>query len=131
MLNALLGAISSDLAIDLGTANTLVYVKGKGIVLSEPSVVAVRTDNRYKNRVYAVGADAKRMLGRTPGNIVAIRPLKDGVIADFEVAEAMGVDCVLLTSGHQSRKRLEECGVKLFDSVGDVAEWLTNLSCHE
>ena len=89
MLNALLGAISNDLAIDLGTANTLVYVKGKGIVLSEPSVVAVRTDNRYKNRVFAVGAEAKRMLGRTPGNIVAIRPLKDGVIADFEVAEAM------------------------------------------
>jgi rod shape-determining protein MreB len=89
VLNALLGAISSDLAIDLGTANTLVYVKGKGIVLSEPSVVAVRTDNRYKNRVLSVGAEAKRMLGRTPGNIVAIRPLKDGVIADFEVAEAM------------------------------------------
>jgi rod shape-determining protein MreB len=66
-----------------------VYVKGKGIVLSEPSVVAVRTDNRQKNRVLAVGAEAKRMLGRTPGNIVAIRPMKDGVIADFEVTEAM------------------------------------------
>lgn len=89
MLNALLGRISNDLAIDLGTANTLVYVKGKGIVLSEPSVVAVRTDNRSKNRVLAVGAEAKRMLGRTPGNIVAIRPMKDGVIADFEVTEAM------------------------------------------
>lgn len=89
MLNALLGKISNDLAIDLGTANTLVYVKGKGIVLSEPSVVAVRTDNRQKNRVLAVGAEAKRMLGRTPGNIVAIRPMKDGVIADFEVTEAM------------------------------------------
>lgn len=89
MLNALLGKISNDLAIDLGTANTLVYVKGKGIVLSEPSVVAVRTDNRRKNRVLAVGAEAKRMLGRTPGNIVAIRPMKDGVIADFEVTEAM------------------------------------------
>lgn len=89
MLNALLGKISNDLAIDLGTANTLVYVKGKGIVLSEPSVVAVRTDNRSKNRVLAVGAEAKRMLGRTPGNIVAIRPMKDGVIADFEVTEAM------------------------------------------
>ncbi len=89
MLNALLGKISNDLAIDLGTANTLVYVKGKGIVLSEPSVVAVRTDNRAKNKVLAVGAEAKRMLGRTPGNIVAIRPMKDGVIADFEVTEAM------------------------------------------
>ncbi|MBN1842312.1 MAG: rod shape-determining protein [Deltaproteobacteria bacterium] len=89
MLNALLGRISNDLAIDLGTANTLVYVKGKGIVLSEPSVVAVRTDNKRKNKVLAVGAEAKRMLGRTPGNIVAIRPMKDGVIADFEVTEAM------------------------------------------
>ncbi len=89
MLNALLGRFSNDLAIDLGTANTLVYVKGKGIVLSEPSVVAVRTDNRSKNRILAVGAEAKRMLGRTPGNIVAIRPIKDGVIADFEVTEAM------------------------------------------
>jgi rod shape-determining protein MreB len=85
----LLGKISNDLAIDLGTANTLVYVKGKGIVLSEPSVVAVRTDNIRKNRVLAVGAEAKRMLGRTPGNIVAIRPMKDGVIADFEVTKTM------------------------------------------
>lgn len=84
-----LGAFSSDLAIDLGTANTLVYVKGRGIVLMEPSVVAVRTDNRVKNRVLAVGTEAKNMLGRTPGNIVAIRPLRDGVIADFEVTEAM------------------------------------------
>lgn len=89
MFDRLLGKFSNDLAIDLGTANTLVYVKGKGIVLSEPSVVAVRTDNRRKNRVLAVGAEAKRMLGRTPGNIVAIRPMKDGVIADFEVTEAM------------------------------------------
>ncbi|NVM57274.1 MAG: rod shape-determining protein [Desulfobacterales bacterium] len=89
MLNILLGKISDDLAIDLGTANTLVYVRGKGIVLCEPSVVAVRTDNKQKSRVLAVGAEAKRMLGRTPGNIVAIRPMKDGVIADFEVTEAM------------------------------------------
>ncbi len=88
-LNGFLGFFSSDLAIDLGTANTLVYVKGKGIVLSEPSVVAVRTDNRSKNRVLAVGLEAKNMLGRTPGNIVAIRPMRDGVIADFEVTEAM------------------------------------------
>ena len=89
MLNILLGKFSDDLAIDLGTANTLVYVRGKGIVLCEPSVVAVRTDNKQKSRVLAVGAEAKRMLGRTPGNIVAIRPMKDGVIADFEVTEAM------------------------------------------
>jgi rod shape-determining protein MreB len=87
-LGSLLGRFSSDLAIDLGTANTLVYVKGKGIVLREPSVVAVRKDARA-NRVVAVGKDAKMMLGRTPGNIVAIRPMKDGVIADFEVTEAM------------------------------------------
>ncbi len=88
-LNGILGLFSNDLAIDLGTANTLVYVKGKGIVLSEPSVVAVRTDNRLKNRVLAVGLEAKNMLGRTPGHIVAIRPMRDGVIADFEVTEAM------------------------------------------
>lgn len=88
-LDSVLGIFSSDLAIDLGTANTLVYVKGKGIVLSEPSVVAVRTDNRMKNKVLAVGLEAKKMLGRTPGNIVAIRPMRDGVIADFEVTEAM------------------------------------------
>ncbi|RKX60513.1 MAG: rod shape-determining protein [Thermodesulfobacteriota bacterium] len=87
-LGTLLGRFSSDLAIDLGTANTLVYVKGKGIVLREPSVVAVRKDVKA-NRVVAVGKDAKMMLGRTPGNIVAIRPMKDGVIADFEVTEAM------------------------------------------
>jgi len=87
--DSILGIFSNDLAIDLGTANTLVYVKGKGIVLSEPSVVAVRTDNRSKNRVLAVGMEAKNMLGRTPGNIVAIRPMRDGVIADFEVTEAM------------------------------------------
>jgi rod shape-determining protein MreB len=87
--DGILGFFSSDLAIDLGTANTLVYVKGKGIVLMEPSVVAVSVDHRSKNRVLAVGADAKSMLGRTPGNIVAIRPMRDGVIADFEVTEAM------------------------------------------
>ncbi len=87
--DSVLGAFSNDLAIDLGTANTLVYVKGKGIVLSEPSVVAVRTDDRLNNRVLAVGLEAKNMLGRTPGNIVAIRPMRDGVIADFEVTEAM------------------------------------------
>ncbi|WP_449243153.1 rod shape-determining protein MreB, partial [Desulfovibrio sp.] len=89
LLNKVLGAFSTDLAIDLGTANTLVYVKGKGVLLSEPSVVAVKKDSRGGKTVLAVGAEAKRMLGRTPGNIVAIRPMKDGVIADFEVTEAM------------------------------------------
>ena len=88
-LNFLFGWLSNDLAIDLGTANTVLYVKGKGIVLREPSVVAVRKDSRGGSRVLAVGKEAKEMLGRTPGNIVAIRPMKDGVIADFEVTEAM------------------------------------------
>jgi rod shape-determining protein MreB len=84
-----LGWFSNDLAIDLGTANTLVYAKGKGIVVSEPSVVAVVKDGRGPDKVRAVGREAKEMLGRTPGTIVAIRPMKDGVIADFEVTEAM------------------------------------------
>jgi rod shape-determining protein MreB len=88
-LDPLLGLFSNDLAIDLGTANTLVYVKGKGIVLSEPSVVAVRKEPKTGNKVLAVGKEAKMMLGRTPGNIVAVRPMKDGVIADFEITEAM------------------------------------------
>ncbi len=88
VFGALFGWLSNDLAIDLGTANTLVYVKGKGIVLREPSVVAVKKDSRSA-RVLAVGKEAKMMLGKTPGNIVAIRPMKDGVIADFEVTEAM------------------------------------------
>jgi rod shape-determining protein MreB and related proteins len=89
LLDPILGLFSNDLAIDLGTANTLVYVKGRGIVLSEPSVVAVRKDAKGVNKVLAVGKEAKMMLGRTPGNIVAIRPMKDGVIADFEITEAM------------------------------------------
>jgi rod shape-determining protein MreB len=89
LLNRILGWFSSDLAIDLGTANTLVYAKGKGIVVSEPSVVAVTKDGRGPDKVRAVGREAKEMLGRTPGNIVAIRPMKDGVIADFEITEAM------------------------------------------
>ncbi len=88
MLGGLFGVFSNDMAIDLGTANTLVYVKGKGIVLNEPSVVAYQTVNGKKD-VKAVGEDAKLMLGRTPGSIQAIRPMRDGVIADFEVAEAM------------------------------------------
>jgi rod shape-determining protein MreB len=89
IFNAVLGLFSNDLAIDLGTANSLVWMKGKGIVLNEPSVVAIQTDHRAKNRILAVGLEAKNMLGRTPGNIVAIRPMGDGVIADFEVTEAM------------------------------------------
>jgi len=88
MFSNLLGMMSADMAIDLGTANTLVYVKGRGIVLNEPSVVAI-TEVRGKNCVLAVGNEAKMMLGRTPGNIRAIRPLRDGVIADFEIAEDM------------------------------------------
>lgn len=88
-LSGILGVFSNDLAIDLGTANTLVYAKGRGIVLSEPSVVAIRTDKTAKNRILAVGLEAKNMLGRTPGHIAAIRPMRDGVIADFEVTEAM------------------------------------------
>ncbi len=88
MISKLFGLLSADMAIDLGTANTLVYVKGRGIVLNEPSVVAITT-RKGKKMVQAVGEEAKMMLGRTPGNIEAIRPLRDGVIADFEVAEEM------------------------------------------
>ena len=85
----LYGLFSNDLAIDLGTATTLIYVRGKGIVSCEPSVVAVQRDARGEKSVLAVGREAKEMLGRTPGNIQAIRPLRDGVIADFEITEAM------------------------------------------
>ena len=88
MFKKLRGMFSSDLSIDLGTANTLIYVRERGIVLNEPSVVAIRTHGNQKS-VVAVGTDAKRMLGRTPGNIAAIRPMKDGVIADFSVCEKM------------------------------------------
>ena len=86
VLNRLFGLISNDLAVDLGTANTLVYVRGKGVVLKEPSVVAIHKDTQ---QIVAVGGEAKRMLGRTPGSIEAIRPMKDGVIANFEVTEMM------------------------------------------
>ncbi|HOV90532.1 MAG TPA: rod shape-determining protein [Syntrophorhabdaceae bacterium] len=89
MFESLFGIMSKDLAIDLGTANTLVYVKGRGIVSNEPSVVAVHRDSKGAKKVIAVGEEAKKMLGKTPGNITAIRPLKDGVIADFEITEAM------------------------------------------
>src|SRR5918992_3644894 len=105
MLDALFGVFSNDLAIDLGTANTLIYVKNQGIVCNEPSVVAVQQRNeRVGKRVLAVGAEAKRMLGRTPGNIVAIRPLKDGVIADFEITEAMLK--YFIQKVHNHRRRL-------------------------
>ena len=89
ILDRMFSMFSNDLAIDLGTANTLIFVKGRGIVACEPSVVAVQRDSRGGKRVLAVGKDAKEMLGKTPGNIVAIRPMRDGVIADFEVTEAM------------------------------------------
>src|SRR5258708_242204 len=91
MFKGLRGLFSNDLSIDLGTANTLIYVRGQGIVLSEPSVVAIRQDRGPggPRSVAAVGSDAKKMLGRTPGNIVTIRPLKDGVIADFSMTEEM------------------------------------------
>jgi rod shape-determining protein MreB len=89
VLDWLHGVVSRDLAIDLGTANTLIYIRGTGIVSNEPSVVAVQQDARGGRRVLAVGKEAKAMLGRTPGNIVAIRPMKDGVIADFEITSAM------------------------------------------
>ena len=88
MFSKIMGMMSADMAIDLGTANTLVYVHGQGIVLNEPSVVAISINEGHK-RVRAVGEEAKQMLGRTPGNMTAIRPLRDGVIADFDVAEEM------------------------------------------
>ncbi len=89
MFGRLFGMFSNDLSIDLGTANTLVYVRNQGIILDEPSVVAIREEGRGNKSIAAVGAEAKRMLGRTPGNITAIRPLKDGVIADFNITEKM------------------------------------------
>ncbi|RPH53447.1 MAG: rod shape-determining protein, partial [Lysobacterales bacterium] len=90
MFKNLRGYFSNDLSIDLGTANTLIYVRGKGIVLNEPSVVAIRTEpGRAGKKIEAVGQEAKNMLGRTPGHITAIRPMKDGVIADFTVTEQM------------------------------------------
>ena len=89
MLNFIYQLLSNDLAIDLGTANTLIFAKGRGVITSEPSVVAVEVDKYGKKHILAVGDNAKEMLGRTPGNITAVKPMKDGVIADFEVTEAM------------------------------------------
>jgi len=89
LFDPIIGLFSSDLAIDLGTANTLIYLKGKGIVVNEPSVVAIQKDSRGVKRVLSVGEEAKKMQGRTPGSIMAIRPMKDGVIADFEITAEM------------------------------------------
>jgi rod shape-determining protein MreB len=86
MLNKVFGYLSHDVGIDLGTANTLVYVKGKGIIINEPSVVAV---NKKTGKVLAIGREAKKMVGKTPGHIIATRPLVDGVVSDFEVTEQM------------------------------------------
>lgn len=102
IMDSVLGMFSNDLAIDLGTANTCVFVKGKGIVLREPSVVAVKKDLRGNTTVLAVGQEAKRMLGRAPKYIEAIRPMKDGVIADFEITEAMLRH--FITKAHNSRR---------------------------
>jgi rod shape-determining protein MreB and related proteins len=89
IMNRVLGLFSKDLAIDLGTANTCIYVKGKGVVLREPSVVAVKQERGKIRAILAVGNEAKRMIGRTPENVVTVRPLRDGVIADFEVTGVM------------------------------------------
>ena len=105
LFDYILGKFSNDLAIDLGTANTLVYVKGKGIVLNEPSVVAVHKDHRGIKKVLAVGNEAKSMLGRTPGNIIAIRPMRDGVIADFDITEAMLKHFILCVHNRKSLVR--------------------------
>ncbi len=88
-INKLIGVFSNDLSIDLGTANTLVLVKGNGIIINEPSVVAIQTDKFGREKVLAVGQEAKEMVGKTPGNIRAVRPMKDGVIADFDITEKM------------------------------------------
>ena len=89
ILDKFIGVFSNDMAIDLGTANTIVSVRGKGIIINEPSVVAVQRDRQGKDRILAVGQEAKRMLGKTPINIQAVRPMQDGVIADFEMTERM------------------------------------------
>ena len=99
MFDVFSGFFSEDMGIDLGTANTVIYVKGKGIILSEPSVVAIKTDLRRGPRIVAVGTKAKKMIGRTPDGIAAIHPLKDGVIADFDLTEAMLKHFILKTRG--------------------------------
>ena len=104
IFNSILGLFSNDLAVDLGTANTLVYVKGKGIIANEPSVVAVQEDSKGTKRLLAVGKEAKDMVGRTPGSIKAIRPLRDGVIADFDIAQKMLE--YFIKKSHNNRKSL-------------------------
>ncbi len=104
IFNTILGLFSNDLAVDLGTANTLVFVKGKGIIGNEPSVVAVQEDSRGTKKLLAVGKEAKEMVGRTPGSIKAIRPLKDGVIADFDIAQKMLE--YFIKKSHNNRKSL-------------------------
>ncbi|WP_035570995.1 rod shape-determining protein [Halonatronum saccharophilum] len=103
VMNFFTAPFSRDMGIDLGTANTLVYIRGKGVLIREPSVVAIKNDISAKEQVLAVGDEAKKMIGRTPGNIIAIRPMKDGVIADFEVTEKMLR--YFITKAHK-RKRL-------------------------
>lgn len=104
IFNSILGLFSNDLAVDLGTANTLVFVKGKGIIANEPSVVAVQEDSKGTKRLLAVGKEAKDMVGRTPGSIKAIRPLRDGVIADFDIAQKMLE--YFIKKSHNNRKSL-------------------------
>ncbi|MGH7885606.1 MAG: rod shape-determining protein [Thermodesulfobacteriota bacterium] len=104
MFNSILGLFSNDLAVDLGTANTLVFVKGKGIIANEPSVVAVQEDHKGVKKLLAVGKEAKDMVGRTPGTIKAIRPLRDGVIADFDIAQKMLE--YFIKKSHNNRKSL-------------------------
>lgn len=104
IFNSILGLFSNDLAVDLGTANTLVFVKGKGIIANEPSVVAVQEDMKGTKRLLAVGKEAKDMVGRTPGSIKAIRPLRDGVIADFDIAQKMLE--YFIKKSHNNRKSL-------------------------
>src|SRR5437660_1500296 len=139
MFSRMLGFLSADMAIDLGTANTLVYVKGRGIVLNEPSVVAIASVKGRK-QVLAVGEEAKLMLGRTPGNIQAIRPLRDGVIADFDVAEEMIkhfirkvhnrrsfaspqiIICVPSGSTAVERRAIQESAESAAEPVGSIVE---------
>src|SRR3984885_8638896 len=109
MLKKILDFFSNDLAIDLGTANTLVYARDRGIIINEPSVVAIHRNSRGQTRVLAVGKEAKDMLGRTPGSIQAIRPLKDGVIADFEVTQSMLKYFIQKSSGRRVRPRIIIC----------------------
>ncbi|MGD9850986.1 MAG: rod shape-determining protein [Nitrospirales bacterium] len=126
-LSSILGWFSSDLAIDLGTATTLVYVRGKGITLSEPSVVAIE---KQSNQVLAVGIEAKRMVGRTPGNIVAIRPIKEGVIADFAMTERMLE--YFITKSHNRRAFVRpRCIIGVPSRITEVEQRAVRESAHQ